>query len=80
MHILFTESKYVHIWNKWKIKDLPVLKIKTLHKNGQIREAEQSLQHATFQYINAVAVVAEASLESLDADKLAQGVVTPERA
>lgn len=25
MNILFTESKYIHIWNKWKLDDLPVL-------------------------------------------------------
>jgi hypothetical protein len=80
MKILFAESNYVHLWNKWKLEDLPVLEIKTLNKDGSVRTNTESLQHASFQYINAVAILAEADLEKLDAAKLEAGIVTPERA
>lgn len=79
MDILFQESKYLHIWNKWKLDDLPVLAIKSIKKNGEVLVQEESLLIATFQYINAVAVLAEAKLENLKATSILNGGLTPER-
>ena len=80
MDILIKETNYTNIFDKWNIPDIPVLKMKTLEKNGKTAIRDFSLQHATFAYLNSMTVLSEAKLENLDAATEKTGVITKERA